>query len=857
MATIEQDIIDWVKTRPVWQQNLIARIARDNEIDDDWIAATAQGIVDGSIKITEPALTLADMPTSAAVGSKIELRSIGSLVGINALREGQTLGFGPGLTAIYGDNGSGKSGYARLAKELVGARHHEAILPNAYLATATSQSATIEYAVDGIVKSGTWPTLTDQDLRGVHFYDEACGDDYLATETELAYRPSVLKIFDRLIEISDQVRDAIDDLIVSNQGSASALPTLTPGTKASAFLGGLSGKTTIAQVDEATALDSDADAQHGELLQEEARLKSTDPNKEKTRLHTAAINLEGLADHFDAIERTLSPEAGALVIKQLSDARELRAAATAASSAGFADEPVKGVGSEAWRALWDAAKRFSEEDAYPGREFPAVEATDHCVLCQQPLHEDGADRLSRFHKFVHNDIENQAKSAENAFATSIQRLKDLVLSTTETTAALAFMVAEDRPKARQLQAAIEKAQEAKDRLASRLKGQTEEELIALDVVAVQPLRDLATDVNKRALDIDDTAFKKALADTTSAKNELADKIQLAKSKTALSQEVTRLAAAAKLKAARTSVSTAPMTTKSSELTRKYVTQAVSDRFVRESERLKLDHVVLGDQGGIKGKLRQKPTLLGAASGAPTDVLSEGEQTAAGLAGLFTEINFDDTKSAVVLDDPVSSLDHERRDKTAKRVAELAKDRQVIVFTHDLMFLGEIVKAASEAGVALTERSIERNGDGVPGSVIDGYPWKAKDAQQRLNDLQTRLHQLKKDKAGLGAEEYELRSSDWAGRLSETWERLVRSEVVNQVVDRGTTEVRPKMFRLLARITQEDDDDFQAGYSEVSKWARRHDKSEEVSYTAPSIEDLQKELDRAVAWRKRMTGYKQP
>jgi wobble nucleotide-excising tRNase len=33
------------------------------------------------------------------------------------------------------------------------------------------------------------------------------------------------------------------------------------------------------------------------------------------------------------------------------------------------------------------------------------------------------------------------------------------------------------------------------------------------------------------------------------------------------------------------------------------------------------------------------------------VLSEGEQTALGLAGYFTEAHFDDSKSALVLDDP--------------------------------------------------------------------------------------------------------------------------------------------------------------------------------------------------------------
>ena len=34
------------------------------------------------------------------------------------------------------------------------------------------------------------------------------------------------------------------------------------------------------------------------------------------------------------------------------------------------------------------------------------------------------------------------------------------------------------------------------------------------------------------------------------------------------------------------------------------------------------------------------------------------------------------------------------------------------------------------------------------------------------------------------ERYERETADWAGRLSETWERLINMEVVGKIVDRG-------------------------------------------------------------------------
>lgn len=75
-----------------------------------------------------------------------------------------------------------------------------------------------------------------------------------------------------------------------------------------------------------------------------------------------------------------------------------------------------------------------------------------------------------------------------------------------------------------------------------------------------------------------------------------------------------------------------------------MTSLVRDQFTRETERLSLERVTLNDLGGQKGKLRHKPVLLGAKIPKPVDqVLSEGEQTALGLSGYFTEAQFDGSK----------------------------------------------------------------------------------------------------------------------------------------------------------------------------------------------------------------------
>jgi ABC-type sulfate/molybdate transport systems ATPase subunit len=91
------------------------------------------------------------------------------------------------------------------------------------------------------------------------------------------------------------------------------------------------------------------------------------------------------------------------------------------------------------------------------------------------------------------------------------------------------------------------------------------------------------------------------------------------------------------------------------------------------------------------------------------------------------------KSTVVLDDPVSSLDHERRNIVAHRLAECARDRQVIFFTHDLVFVHMLKAAAGKHGVGVTDREIRRVGT-TAGYCRNKTPAKAMTVKALVGEL---------------------------------------------------------------------------------------------------------------------------
>lgn len=95
--------------------------------------------------------------------------------------------------------------------------------------------------------------------------------------------------------------------------------------------------------------------------------------------------------------------------------------------------------------------------------------------------------------------------------------------------------------------------------------------------------------------------------------------------------------------------------------------------------------------GRQGRAQRRKTMTG--NHKPSKVLSEGEQKVLALADFLAEVRLAGITAPVIFDDPVSSLDHRRVNEVARRVAKLADDHQVIVFTHDILFATSLLALA--------------------------------------------------------------------------------------------------------------------------------------------------------------------
>lgn len=142
-----------------------------------------------------------------------------------------------------------------------------------------------------------------------------------------------------------------------------------------------------------------------------ARLRTADPTQEKQRLNRAAAAFDEVSKHLSNLDRAFGQD----VPRKLGELRETAStaqqAADAASATTFGDEPLAGIGSPVWKALWQAAEKYSLI-VYPEHEFPHADGGAVCVLCQQSLDGGGAERLGRFHAFVSDTTAQDAETAK-------------------------------------------------------------------------------------------------------------------------------------------------------------------------------------------------------------------------------------------------------------------------------------------------------------------------------------------------------------------------------------------------------------------------------------------------------------
>src|SRR5690606_1743322 len=147
--------------------------------------------------------------------------------------------------------------------------------------------------------------------------------------------------------------------------------------------------------------------------------------------------------------------------------------------------------------------------------------------------------------------------------------------------------------------------------------------------------------------------------------------------------------------------------------------------------------------------------------------------------------------------------------------ELAKERQIIVFTHDIAFFIRLKLFAEKDGVAHDYTTIRKAG-GTPGLISPDLPWIVQPIKQRIGTLKDRLVRLKKVEQEASEDEYFVAAKGWYILLREAWERAVEERLFKGVVQRFSIGVQTLRLKSV-EVTDELIAEIENGMTESSNW----------------------------------------
>ena len=850
-------ILQWSLTRPHWQRDALRRIVAHGTLDADdlgeLVLLCKKGCGSPGLAIVAVPLSAEHVPGAAAAGETVALTAISDVVGVNKLAPGQELPFQvDGITVVYGDNGVGKSGYARILKRACRSRFPGRILPNAF-ETAAAGSATIGCTVGGSpVPALCWTDAVSPHpaLASISVFDRECGAVHVRETNEVAFRPFGLDIPDELAGACQSLRTALSAeqaTLERSRDEAFAKPAFGAATGTGRLLGALAPDTDLGPLEHLAVLSDDERSRLRRLDADLAR----EPVRASAEQRELAKSLRRLAEDVGKVMSATDDATLGRLATLAGEARAQRAAATLAAERAFGGTALRGVGEATWRALWDAARHYSEHVAYVGHGFPRTDADALCVLCHQPVSAEAGDRKATFEDFVKADSERQARLTETAYRDAVGNLAGV--SIRMSAFALGRRLGVIHPEV----AAVLRRGLATARLRrwACLKAIRDGRTIPLREASdgiVPALMRVAADTEAYAAELLAASDPAGRARLAAERDELRDRDLLATLLPKARIEVERLSALAVIKACLAETVTNAITALGNTIADKVITPKVRDRFQEEIQKLAARRVRVDivRSGGRLGSPHYQVRLFANEKAKVGEILSEGEQTCVALAAFLTELATAAHGSTLVFDDPVSSLDHRWRRKVAERLVEEGGIRQIIVFTHDLVFLNDLHVLAGEGHVPISLVSLSHTSAGA-GIVSTGLPWVGAKVRERLDILGKEARAARILYDAQEDEEYGIAVSRIYSKLRSTWERALEEVAFCGVIHRHRDYIATKDLLKVTTLTAADVQAFAAGFKRCCDQTESHDPSPGRNAAPPIPDDVMKAVQDLGDWVERV------
>ena len=277
-----------------------------------------------------------------------------------------------------------------------------------------------------------------------------------------------------------------------------------------------------------------------------------------------------------------------------------------------------------------------------------------------------------------------------------------------------------------------------------------------------------------------------------------------------------------------------LTTLSKSLSEEMANRNFEQLFRRECRALRAPRVEL-DFVGRQGQVQRRKAIRGPHR--PSEVFSEGEQKVLALADFLAEARLHGPVGPIVFDDPVSSLDYRRIEEVAKRIAVLATQHQVIVFTHDIFFATHLLALFEDSSRLSYYRISDEDGKG---HVVRATGLRT----DTIGSLRGELNDIIQSARSVSGEARTELVREGYSRLRSWCEIFIERELLAGVSERYQPNVRATALRKInTSMLDESIEIVVAIFEDASRYMPGHSQPPQHLAVAPTLDQLEEDWRR--------------
>lgn len=752
----------WLSGKPYWEQyvwkiNLEKDSLTDDDVDQCYrYLSEYLGLIELS-SAQKPVISFKNeivvVPEITSETVKIKMLEVKNFEDVNALAANCSVKFGPNLTLVYGGNGSGKSGVGRLLCNACFSRGEREILPNVRTAPIPSPQAKATFVMDDGFGNVTEVDYSLGDnvntLKRFSVFDSESVLIHLDRSNRVNFTPAQIKIFDKVAETISRLEEKLtNEKNAKKKDNPFQAMFLDDDTSSTAiFCKAITGTTKEADFLKHANFDAKTDGEKISALQKLIdEKKKLDIPKKKSQLSADRQNLEALKASLQSVTNRFAEAKMKEANQLIKDILEKKKIVEGLSVQSFDDGILNTIGNVEWKALISAAKTLyeTEKAASEGKE-PA-----HCMLCHQELTKDAKTLFQKYWQFLESKAESELSELtrkQSVLLQDLRSVKTMYPKFLATDAGVRVLSEDDPTFLAQLKVQFTALANVLDDWISRiskLQDVNSDDVPAVDLTKMHTL--VAAKITEESKLIDPTGDIETL---TAQLNALKHRKEATSVKDAGLEYIAFLAWLSKASGVSFAGIKMATTKKRTEAFLVGVAQNYKGVFNQELAKLGCDFNLIMNTSGEQGTTVKEYRLDFAEDYNPSQILSEGEQNACSIADFLTEVEIDKNNCGIIFDDPVTSLDHERKDKIAQRLAVEAGQRQVAVLTHDIVFMSQLAKYAERNKIPVVAHWMKQV-NGIPGCVEDNTSPKRSSLTSLKNDSQEAV----KDFTSLGAKDQE-------------------------------------------------------------------------------------------------------